>query len=91
MKKTEDNIRDYLATIGRRGGRKSRRSLTPEQAREMVRIREARRAFHKFHIQCFWYMAPTIEITSADLPDIARGLRTYGGHEGYRLAARICP
>ena len=91
MKKTEDHIRDYLATIGRRGGRKSRRSLTPEQAREMVRIREARRAFHKFHTQCFWYMTPTIEITSADLPDIARGLRTYGGHEGYRLAARICP
>jgi hypothetical protein len=91
MNRKEDDIRTYLAAIGRRGGQKSRRSLTPEQAREMVRIREARRAFTKFHTQCFWYMEPDIEITKAELPLIARGLRTYGGHEGYRLAARICP
>jgi len=91
MKETQNSVREYLAAIGRRGGRKSRRSLTPEQAREMVRIREARRAFRDFHAQCFWYMAPNIRVTSADLPEIARGLRTYGGREGYRLAAKICP
>ena len=30
------NVRAYLAEIGRRGGRKSRRSLEPETAREMT-------------------------------------------------------
>ena len=38
------SIREYLAEIGRRGGIKSRRALTPETARRMVAIREARRA-----------------------------------------------
>lgn len=37
-------IRRYLAEIGARGGRKSRRTLDPETARQMVRAREARRA-----------------------------------------------
>jgi hypothetical protein len=37
-------IRRYLAEIGARGGRKSRRKLDPETAREMVRVREAKRA-----------------------------------------------
>lgn len=36
-------VKAYLAEIGRRGGRKSRRTLDPETAREMVRAREARR------------------------------------------------
>ena len=34
----------YMAEIGRRGGVKSRRKLSPETARRMVAIREARRA-----------------------------------------------
>ena len=38
------DIRKYLAEIGRRGGIKSRRALSPETARRMVAIREARRA-----------------------------------------------
>ncbi len=91
MKQAKDSIRAYLAVIGQRGGRKSRRSLTAEQAREMVQIREAKRAFRAFRTQCFWYMAPDINITRVDLPEIARGLRTYGGREGYRLAVKICP
>ena len=37
------NVSRYLAEIGRRGGIRSRRVLTPETARRMVQIREARR------------------------------------------------
>lgn len=33
----------YLAEIGRKGGKKSRRKLTPEQARAMVKAREKKR------------------------------------------------
>ena len=41
------NLSRYLAEIGRRGGIKSRRVLEPETARQMVRVREARRAIKR--------------------------------------------
>jgi hypothetical protein len=42
--KTKNNVRDYLAAIGRRGGRASRRVLTRSHAKQMVAIREMKRA-----------------------------------------------
>ena len=39
----EKDIIKYLSEIGRKGGKKSKRKLTPEQAREMVRIREEKK------------------------------------------------
>jgi hypothetical protein len=85
-----EQIRQYLAEIGRRGGQKSRRHLSSEQARDMVRVREARRAFREFHAQCFWYMPRDLKVTLADLPEIGRGLRQNGGRRGFILAARLC-
>lgn len=41
------NVNRYLAEIGRRGGIRSRRTLDPDTARRMVRIREARRAIRR--------------------------------------------
>lgn len=41
------HVRAYFAEIGRRGGQAGRRELTPQQARLMVDIREARRAARK--------------------------------------------
>lgn len=37
----------YLAEIGAKGGKKSRRQLTPTQARDMVKAREAKRKGRK--------------------------------------------
>jgi hypothetical protein len=37
-------VRDYLAAIGKRGGLASRRELTKSHARQMVAIREMKRA-----------------------------------------------
>jgi hypothetical protein len=37
------DIKQYLSQIGKVGGKKSKRKLTPEQAKEMVRIREAKK------------------------------------------------
>ena len=91
MRSPPAEVSAYLAEIGRRGGRKSRRRLSPEDARNMVRVREARRAFREFYVQCFWYMRPDLEITLADLPEIARGLRQNGGRRGFFLAAKLCP
>ena len=39
----DKKIRDYLAAIGRKGGKKSKRTLTPEQAKAMVAAREKKR------------------------------------------------
>jgi len=80
----------YLAEIGRKGGVKSRRRLSAEDARNMVRVREARRAFRMFHAQCFWYMRKDMDVTLADIPEIVRGLRQNGGRRGFLLAAKLC-
>ena len=44
MKEAQKNVRKYLAAIGRRGGLASRRELTRSHAKQMVAIREAKRA-----------------------------------------------
>ena len=90
MQTSPPDISAYLAKIGREGGRKSRRRLSPEDARNMVRVREARRAFREFHAQCFWYMRPDMKIALADVPEVVRGLRQHGGRRGFILAARLC-
>ena len=47
MKEAQKNVRDYLAAIGKRGGLTSRRESTKSHARQMVAIREAKRAAMK--------------------------------------------
>jgi hypothetical protein len=44
MTEAEKRLRQYLAKIGRRGGLVSRRELTRSHAKQMVVIREAKRA-----------------------------------------------
>ena len=44
MKEAQQNVRDYLAAIGKRGGLAGRRELTRSHAKQMVPIREAKRA-----------------------------------------------
>jgi hypothetical protein len=83
-------IRDYLSEIGRRGGRRSRRVLTPESARQMVRVREARRAFKRFHGRCFWSSPKDYVVTADDIGWVARQLMTHGGREGWRIGGRLC-
>ncbi len=44
MTETQKHVREYLAEIGKRGGLVSRRELTKSHARQMVAIREMKRA-----------------------------------------------
>jgi hypothetical protein len=85
-----DEIRRYLATIGGRGGRKSRRTLDADTARSMVRLREARRAFRRFRTSCFWSFRPDLDITARDIPWIAEQLMKYGNREAWRVGAKLC-
>ena len=86
----ESSVSDYLAAIGRKGGKKSRRQLSSDDARDMVRVRELRRAFREFYARCFWFMRPDAHLTLDDLSEVVRGLRANGGREGFRRAARLC-
>ena len=44
MTEAQKKVREYLAEIGKRGGLASRRELTKFRARQMVAIREMKRA-----------------------------------------------
>lgn len=84
------SVKRYLAEIGRKGGTVSRRRLDPETARNMVRVREARRAFKRFFARCFWSFDPDYRITLADVPWVAEQLMKHGGREGWEWGARLC-
>jgi hypothetical protein len=83
-------LNQYLRQIGRRGGLKSRRTLDPAAARDMVRVREARRAFRRFRAICFWSCRPDLEIGLAEVPWVAEQLRRHGNREAWRVAERLC-
>ncbi len=57
----------------------------------MVRVREARRAYRRFHAQCFWSSPPELEIGAADIQWVAEGLRRHGGRTAWEVAAKLCP
>jgi hypothetical protein len=80
----------YLASIGARGGRKSRRTLDPDTARQMVRVREARRAFKRFRTSCFWSYRPDLAIGADDIVWVAEQLMKHGNREAWRIGARLC-
>ena len=86
----DNTIHEYLAEIGRRGGRRSRRTLDPETARAMVRVREARRAFREFYADCFWYCRKDLEIGPADVEWVAETLKKNGDMKAWRMAGRLC-
>jgi hypothetical protein len=85
-----DEIRKYLAEIGRAGGRKSRRKLDPDTARAMVRVREARRAFNRYRTMCFWSCRPDLRIGLSDVPWVAEQLMKHGDRAAWRIGARLC-
>jgi hypothetical protein len=86
----DHSVQKYLSEIGRKGGRKSRRALSPEAARDMVKVREARRAFARFKTSCFWSFDPTIKITLQDVPWVVEQLRKHGNRSAWETANSLC-
>ena len=84
------SIQKYLAAIGRRGGLKSRRTLDPETARNMVRVREARRAFRRFYADCFWSYRPDLVVGGEDVAWVAEQLMKHGTREAWLAGAQLC-
>lgn len=54
------------------------------------RLELARQAFREFSALGFWSWNKDTEITEETIPLIVEGLRHYGGHRGYQIAARLC-
>ena len=85
----DENVTRYLAEIGRKGGKKSRRKLDSEVARDMVRVREARRAYRDFHPMCFWSFDPIYKVSADDVPWVADQLMKHGGRKGWEIGAKL--
>lgn len=83
-------LKEYLSAIGRRGGRVSKRNLSGSEARTMVKIREAGRAYRKFHARCFWSYKPDLKITSKDVDWVAEQLMKNGGRDAWQAGAKLC-
>ncbi len=83
-------VTQFLRSIGRKGGLKSRRTLDADTARDMVRVREARRAFRRFRATCFWSYRPDLVIALGDVEWVAAQLKKHGNRDAWRVAARLC-
>jgi hypothetical protein len=64
--------------------------LSVEDARAMVRVREARRAFRLFRTTCFWSYRPDLNIGLTDVPWVAEQLMKHGNREAWRVGAQLC-
>lgn len=79
----------YLRQIGRKGGKKSRRTLSPDQARRMVAVREARRAFRMHKADCFWSFDPEWHIGLDEVPLVANTLKKTGNRNAFEQARTL--
>lgn len=53
------------------------------------RLELARRLYRDYHARCFWHCPRDLEITEELLPFVAKGLRTYGGRQGFILGSKL--
>ena len=81
----------YFSKIGKKGGKASRRTLDPVTAKNMVLVREAQRAYKKFHAQCFWSFDPKYKITTKDIKWIADQLKKNGNLKLWKIGVKLCP
>jgi hypothetical protein len=56
----------------------------------MVRLREARRAYRRFHATCFWSSDPEYRVGPADIAWVAEQLRKHGGRDAWETASKLC-
>jgi hypothetical protein len=56
----------------------------------MVAVREARRAFRRFHTSCFWSYRPDLEIGPDDVEWVAEQLMKHGDRDAWRIGKSLC-
>ena len=80
----------YFSKIGKKGGQNSKRQLRSDTARNMVRVREARRAFKRFYANCFWSYKPNTVIQFKDVSWVAEQLMKHGNREAWKIGSKLC-
>ncbi|MGH7171428.1 MAG: hypothetical protein ACRELG_14225 [Gemmataceae bacterium] len=60
---------------------------TPSNLRERLEL--ANRLYREFQNRCFWHSPRDLVITEDLIPFVVKGLRTYGGHRGFKLASKL--
>lgn len=61
-----------------------------DSASDVVCLEKAQELYEKYYEQCFWHMRRNLILTKKDLPQIVKGLKTYGGRAGYLEACKLC-
>jgi hypothetical protein len=56
----------------------------------MVRVREARRAYRRFHERCFWSFDPEYIIGPSDVAWVVEQLRKHGGRDAREASRKLC-
>jgi hypothetical protein len=49
----------------------------------------ANQLFREYYSRCFWHCPHDLVITEGLIPFVVKGLRTYGGRQGYMLASKL--
>ncbi len=83
-------VNEDFAEIGRTDEGRSRRTLAPETARRMVAVREARKAYRRFHTSCFWSHRPNLDIGMNDVEWVAEQLMKHGDREAWLIGKSLC-
>ncbi len=56
---------------------------------EVDKIKLANELYLEYRTRCFWHCPKDLVITEELIPFVVKGLRTYGGHRGFVLAAQL--
>jgi hypothetical protein len=65
----------------------ARMTSTPRNPRERLEL--AHLLYREFWSRCFWHSPRDLVITEDLIPFVVKGLRTYGGHRGFKLAGKL--
>lgn len=64
-----------------------RRVSTPRNLHERLEL--ANLLYRAFRNRCFWHSPRELVITEDLIPFVVKGLRTHGGHRGFKLAGQL--
>jgi hypothetical protein len=87
----DQNLKTYFSQIGSKGGKKSKRKLSSEDARNMVILREARKAYRDYYASCFWSYDPNLIVSINDVHWVAEQLQKYGDLTAWKKSKKLCP
>jgi hypothetical protein len=60
---------------------------TPRNLHERLEL--ANFLYREFQNRCFWHCPRDLVISEELIPFVVKGLRTHGGHRGFKLAAKL--